>query len=158
MRRALSVLAMGLLALPVLAQQQVGQPHPAKDAVVRFLALTSDQVIVWDTLLATREATVLPLRQQLGDVETQLKSLLGGTNPDPTAVGALVIEGKGLREQIRSADVAYVDGFEGMLSEDQSARLDGIRKAARLEPLFPAFRVFGLLAPLDAAMPQSPQS
>jgi Spy/CpxP family protein refolding chaperone len=155
MRRALVALVVCALALPVMAQQQIGEPHPAKDAVVHFLSLTPDQVTQWDVLAATREATVLPLRQKLSDVEGELQTLLGQDNPDPAAVGALVIQGKSLRDQIHAADTTYINGFGGMLDQDQAGRLDGIRRAAQLEPLFPAFRAFGLLGPPAPPPPQS---
>lgn len=156
MRRAALVLMMVCLAAPLLAQADAPQNPKAQEAVARFLQLTPDQVQDWNELLAAREASILPLRDDLRDVEIELKELLDGEDPDPTAVGTLVLEGKSLREAIGEVHRDYVDSFEGMLVEEQRGRLSAIRRAERLQPLFPAFRLFGLLGP-DGPPPEEPQ-
>jgi len=169
-RTLLLLVVVGLVAVPVLAGGGIhsrllervmtvqamaaedGQPpeHPrAKEAVTGFLALTADQVAQWDALLAAREAAVTPLREQLKSTEDQLRELLNGDNPDPNAVGTLVISGKTLREGIQAAHRTYVEAFEAMLTQEQKGRLGSIRRAARLASLVPAFGVFGLLPPLQ---------
>ena len=119
----------------------------AREAVVQFLGLASDQAASWDALLATRKATVEPLRAELQTAEKELQELLQGNSPDPTAVGKLVLKAKGLREQIAAANKAYVDGFEAMLTAEQKNKLAFLRRAEHAQPLFPAFRLFGLLPP-----------
>ena len=56
-----------------------------------------------------------------------------------------MITGKTLREGIGEAHMTYVRGFEALLALEQKGRLGALRRAERLQPLFPAFRVFGLL-------------
>lgn len=166
-RMTMSIVVVGLVAAPLLAGELVhprfveralavtaaaadeGAPdHPkAKQTVTEFLALTADQVAQWDELLAAREAAVAPLAEQLKSTEEQLRELLKG-DPDPSAVGTLVISGKTLREGIQDANRTYVDGFEAMLTMDQKGRLGAVRRAARLAPVLPAFGLFGLLPPL----------
>ncbi len=165
MKRTLLVVAVVLaLAVPALAQQGQGRgPRPeipmagvqageldgsrAREAVIKFLELTPEQVTAWDALLETRKTLVEPLRDQLQAVEEDLHELLQTETPDPAAVGALVLQGKALREQIRAANQAYVDGFEALLTAEQAAKLALLRRAERAQPLFPAFRLFGLLPP-----------
>jgi Spy/CpxP family protein refolding chaperone len=169
MRRTLLVVAVVLaLAVPALAQQGQGQgqgrgPRPeipmagmqageldgsrAREAVIKFLELTPEQVTAWDTLLETRRALVEPLRAELQAVDGELQALLQSENPDAAAVGTLVLKAKGLREQIAAANQAYVDGFEALLTAEQAAKLALLRRAERAQPLFPAFRLFGLLPP-----------
>jgi Spy/CpxP family protein refolding chaperone len=167
MKRTLLVVAVVLvLAVPALAQQGQGQgrgPRPeipmagmqageldgsrAREAVIKFLELTPEQVTAWDTLLETRRALVEPLRAELQATEKDLHDLLQTENPDPAAVGTLVLKAKGLREQIAAANQAYVDGFEALLTAEQAAKLALLRRAERAQPLFPAFRLFGLLPP-----------
>ena len=167
MKRTLLVAAVVLaLAVPALAQQGQGQGRgpvagtpmagvPAGDAdgsraraaVIEFLGLTEEQVAAWDALLETRKATVEPLREQLQAVEEDLAELLQGENPDPAAVGTLVLQARALREQIAAANQAYLDGFEALLTPEQATRLTLLRRAERAQPLFPAFRLFGLLPP-----------
>jgi Spy/CpxP family protein refolding chaperone len=170
MKRTLLVGAVVLaLAVPALAQQGQGRgPRPeipmagqqaveldgsrAREVVIRFLELTPEQVAAWDTLLEARTAAVEPLREELQAVEEQLRELLQSENPDPAAIGTLVLQGKALREQIAAANQAYVEGFEAMLERPQLDRLEFLRRAERAEPLFPAFRLFGLL-PLEFGGP-----
>ncbi len=146
MRKALLSVIVVLLALPALAQQNA-VPGDPKGEVAQFLALTPDQLAHWDALIATREQTIPPLRDQLKALEDQLKALLAQPSPDPAAVGALVIQAAPIKAQIEAAKDAYVDGFEAMLSTDQLARLNFMRRAAKAAPLIPAFRLAGLLPP-----------
>jgi Spy/CpxP family protein refolding chaperone len=165
MKQTLLGVAIALaLAIPVLAQQGQGQgrgPRPeipmaglqagdldtprAHEVVVKFLDLTAEQEAAWDALLGTRKAAVEPPREELEAVEKELHALLQSENPEPAAVGALVLEAKALREQIAAANQAYVEGFEAMLTHPQLDRLQFLRRAERAQPLFPAFRLFGLL-------------
>ena len=147
MRRALLTVILVLLAWPALGQEGAILGTP-KDEVIHFLALTPDQVAQWDALIATREQTIPPLREQLKGLEDQIKVLLAQPNPDPAAVGALVIQADGVRDQIQTARSAYVSGFEAMLGPDQLAKLNFLRRAEKALPLLPAFRLAGLLPPV----------
>jgi hypothetical protein len=68
-------------------------------------------------------------------------------------VGALVIQEKGLRDQIGAAKATYVQGFAQLLDSDQQTRFAFVRRASRAEPLFPAFRAYRLLPPPGQAPP-----
>jgi len=147
MRKMILAVMLLAVAVPVFAQEGgAGAPRPT-EVVTRFLQLSADQVNQWNVLLATREATVEPLQQQIREAERQLAELLKGDSPDPAAVGQLVIDVKELREQIGVAHQAYVQGFEALLTPEQKGKLGAIRRAARLAPLVPAFGAFGLVAP-----------
>ena len=146
MRKALLSVIVALLAMPVLAQQDAIPVDP-KGEVIQFLALAPDQVAQWDALIATREHTIPPLREQLRPIEEQIKALLAQPNPDPAAVGALVIQASSIKVQIEAAKDAYVGGFEAVLTADQLAKLRFIRRAEKARPLIPAFRLAGLLPP-----------
>lgn len=140
------ILAVLLAVVPVWAQEA---PDPsrarAKERVARYLELTSEQLGTWDELLATLRSTVEPLQQRLREVESQLAELLRQENPDPAAVGALVIEGRTLRAGIGQAMRDYVTGFEAMLTPEQMRKLQAIRLAERLQPLIPAFKAVHLV-------------
>jgi len=147
---ALSAILMVLAVLPAMAQEQPDVPcivAMEHQAVVQALQLTEDQVAQWDALMADRRATVNPLREQLHGVEQQLQDLLGQPDPDPAAVGDLVLAGRDLRDQIHAADDAYRQGFEALLDETQANTLRFIRGAAHVQRVIPAFRRFGLLRP-----------
>ena len=158
MRRVVLVLIAISMVLPAMAQEKPDVPcivAMEHQAVVRALQLTEEQVAQWDTLMADRRATVQPLREQLRAIEEQLRDLLGQPEPDPAAVGALVVQGHDLREQIRAADEVYRQGFEDLLDETQAGKLRFIRRAAHVQRLIPAFHRFGLLRP--AQQPDEPQ-
>lgn len=147
MKKLLGVaLVLGLLAVPVVAQESEEIPFPqAREAVARFLELTPEQVSQWEALLATLRETVAPLRVELRGLEGQLAGLLQQEDPDPAAVGALVLHIKGVKEAIAQAHRAYVNAFEGMLNGEQTAKLRFIRQAERVMPLIPAFKAVQLV-------------
>ena len=147
MKKALLALMVVALAVPAVAQEVPCGVARAHEAVLQFLELTPDQVGAWDILLQARRDTVEPLRQQLRDIEQQLAALLAEPDPDPVAVGDLVIAGHDLRLQIRDAEDVYVTGFEALLDEQQAQKLHLIRAANRVQPLIPPFRLFGLAHP-----------
>ena len=152
MRKVLLALVVLALAVPALADDGPLAAR-AKGEVVGFLALTSDQTAQWDTLLAAREQTVAPLRTQLQGIEEQLRTVLAQPNPDPAAVGNLVLQAHGVREQIRAANGAYTDGFNALLTGDQQAKVAFLHRAAKVEPVLPAFRFFALLPPAHWRLP-----
>lgn len=138
------VLAMAV-AIPAVAQEQAPDRAAAKQVVARTLQLTAQQAADWEALWAARENTVGPLRAELKAVRGELKALLGQSGPDTAKVGELTIEAAGLRDRIAAARKSYVEGFEALLDADQAARLEGMRKAARVAPLVPAFEHTGLV-------------
>ncbi len=173
MKHVLVVLTVVALALPLAAQTappRLGAPPPApnpgfgelafdnaqgahipperaKEIVIRTLGLTEAQQADWQRMLDDLHATLEPLRDQLKDVEEALRDLLGQSNPDPTEVGKLILQGKGLREQMGAAHQAYLQAFEGMLTVEQNGKLAFLRRAEHVVPLLPAFNMFGLLPP-----------
>jgi Spy/CpxP family protein refolding chaperone len=119
-------------------------PGVARQALARYLELTPEQMAAWDELLATLRSTVAPLHTQIAALQEQLEQLLGEANPDPAAVGALVIQIKKLRDQVAAAHSAYVAGFEALLSPEQLAKLRLLRGFAEHPELGPACRLVGL--------------
>jgi Spy/CpxP family protein refolding chaperone len=145
LKRVIGVVAVLALVLPAAAQETPIADH-AHDTVVNVLQLTPDQVTQWDALLATRRATAEPIRENLQDVGGQLKALLAEDNPDPAAVGDLVIQARDLRAQIAAANQDYIDGFEALLNDQQAKKLKFLRAANKAARVLPAFRLFGLVA------------
>lgn len=146
MKRWILAVVVLAVAIPAVAQEGPIREH-GMEAVARFLQLTPEQVEQWKGLLQVQEDALTPLREELRATEEQLGELLRGENPDPAAIGTLVLQGKAIKEEMGEAHRAYLDGFAALLTPEQTQRLEGIRRAARLEPLFPAFRMFGLLNP-----------
>lgn len=158
MSRALLAAALATMvavAVPSAAQAPPGPtpgddlclPGAAQNVVVRFLELSADQVAQWDLLIDEREQAAAPLRGAIAAVQQQLDDLLAGEDPDPAAVGELVIERHDLGEQLADVQRTYVAGFEALLDEEQLAQYRFLQRAERAEPLFPAFRMVNLLPP-----------
>lgn len=144
MKRLLIGLMMLAAALPVMAQEgPIGEG--AQEIVIRYLQLTPDQVAAWDQLIADFEADAQPLREAIDQVQAEIEELFATGDPDPFELGELVIERRGLVEQLAQVRETYVFGFESLLDEQQATKLNVIRRADRVEPLIPAFRVYGLL-------------
>jgi Spy/CpxP family protein refolding chaperone len=122
-------------------------PGAAQHVIADFLNLTDEQIAIWDVLIDQREQAAGPLRDAIAAVQQQLDDLLAGEDPDPLAVGELTIQRRDLGEQLAGVQLDYVAGFEGLLGEAQLAQYRFIRRAERAEPLFPAFRMLGLLPP-----------
>ena len=144
-KKVLGVVAVLALVLPVAAQETPVVDH-AHVTVVNVLQLTPEQVTAWDALLTTRKEAVTPLREDLGDVLGQLKALLDEPDPDAEDVGNLTIQAKDLRDQIHAANVAYLEGFQSLLDEEQATKLAFLRRADKVRKVLPAFKVFGLIA------------
>lgn len=152
---AAALVATLAIAVPSAAQAPPGPPPAddlclpgaAQDVVARFLNLSDDQIAQWEVLIDEREQAAAPLRDAIAAVQQQLDDLLAGEDPDPLAVGVLVIERRDLGEQLADVQRAYVAGFEELLEAEQRAQYRFLQRAERAEPLFPAFRMVGLLPP-----------
>ena len=122
-------------------------PPRALVAVARFLELDESQRETWRGLLEQRRAAAEPLREQLAAARRELADLLGQGGADPAEVGELTLEIHRLRSALREVKETYAQGFESMLDDEQLAKLEFIRRAARVQPLVPAFRRAGLVGP-----------
>ncbi len=122
-------------------------PEHAKRMVIEFLQLTEEQIAAWTTLLELRRTDAEAIREQIQAINEELRGLFEAGDPDPTAVGELVIASRGLHGQMGEVNRAYVDGFEALLDERQAQRLSLVRRAAHMQPVIPAFRALGLLPP-----------
>jgi hypothetical protein len=144
MKRLLIGLMVLAAALPVMAQEgPIGEG--AQEIVIRYLELTPDQVATWDQLIDDFEADAEPLREAIAEIQAQIDELFANGSPDPYELGELVIQRRDLVEQLAQVRETYVFGFESLLDEQQAKKLNVIRRADRVEPLIPAFRVYGLL-------------
>lgn len=148
MKRLGFVIAIMLIALPVVAQNTGEAPPPVQRAmehVARFLQLDESQMDQWTTLLDVREDTVVPLREEIAVAGETLAELLEASDYDYAAIGEATVAIAEARAGIREAHATYLDGFAGMLDEEQLGRFGFIRRAEEARPLFDDFRLMGLL-------------
>jgi len=131
--------------MPALGQEQPPAMEAAHNAVVRFLQLDESQAAAWDGIYADHRADEQPLQENIRDLEAQLQELLDAENPDPAAVGALVIEIRSIREALFNLHQSYNEDFMALLSEEQLQRLKFIRRADDVQKFIPAFKAFELI-------------
>ena len=145
--RALCATLLALSALAFLpgASAAQGDGQRAVQVVTRTLQLDEAQVQQWQQIRTNTAAAVEPLADQVRALEADLQELLDGDDPDAGAVGDLVLQIRDLRQQIRALGQSATDQFEALLSEEQTGRLNAVRRAARLQPVIPAFRLLHLL-------------
>jgi hypothetical protein len=145
MKRFAFVLLLSLFPLLAFAQGDPGQLPPPVQAVARYLELSPEQVEAWMGLLDGLHRQQRPLHEQVQGLEEELKLQLQQPEPDPAAVGQLVLEIQALRGQMRFNEEDYQDAFEDLLNEEQLEKLYFLRAASELAPLFPAFKETRLL-------------
>jgi len=151
MKRLLLSFLVLAAAIPAAAQfsEPGDPPHPAmvaaRHSIINFLELDAAQVDAWDALWADHRAAEQPLRQQIADVQAEIDALFAAGAPDPAELGVLVIERHDLGAALADVHVAYVEGFENLLDDEQADRLREIRIADRIEPWIPSFRAFDLV-------------
>ncbi|HXO22506.1 MAG TPA: periplasmic heavy metal sensor [Thermoanaerobaculia bacterium] len=143
-RKMLTAAALiGLFAMPVLAQQEIiDVDHHAAVAylvahpniLVRTLHLTAAEVTTLNTLVTTARNTVKPLRTADQSLTQQIQALLKDPNPDPCAIGALVISRHDNYELIEAAFQQFDTDFSAILTPDQLTRYEALKAVLRNTP------------------------
>src|ERR1051325_3678937 len=126
---------------PVFAQRA---PDPVA-GVAHGLDLSSDQITAWSDILHARQTAIEALAQQAQSQQQAIAQALGNANPDPLAVGQAIVAPHSLQVQIAAANAQSASEFEKLLTPDQLQRLNGLRSAAGVCPILPAFAATGLL-------------
>lgn len=145
-----AVLALAtLVALPLLAQPGPGggpggPGGPAGDpqgvrgpgafplrALAEFLDLTEAQVEEARLLLQDLAADLRPLAEEARDLHQELVALLASESPDPAAVGALVLEIHGVRDEMKAARDELDAAFAALLTPEQLERWEILKEARR---------------------------
>ena len=101
MKKLLIVLFALAVVAPVAAQEE---PPPiveaSHNAVVAFLQLTDEQIVVWDEIYQIHRDAEQPLKEDIRAVQDEIDALFEAGDPDPAAVGALFIERRVLGEAL----------------------------------------------------------
>jgi Spy/CpxP family protein refolding chaperone len=142
MKRILIVLT--IACAPFLAS---AQEPPAPMIVAGFLGFTDAQGARFGQLLEGLQSTVGPLQQQIMVQQKELDTVLSADQPDPAAVGKLVLTIRALQKQVGQAFQAYHDGFLAMLTQEQKEKTQAVIGAAQLLPAVRAFAEVHLIDP-----------
>jgi uncharacterized membrane protein len=135
---ALTIVLMGVFPAAAEQQDPVG-------VVAHVLELSEDQITAWVEILHAREVAIQPLAQQAQGRQQQIGQALDSSSPDAAAIGRALIELRALQGQINAANAQSAAQFEQLLTSDQRERLSGIRSAAQVCPVVPAFQATGLI-------------
>ena len=142
MKRILIVLT--IACAPFLAS---AQEPPAPMIVAGFLGFSDTQAATFGQLLGTLQTSVGPLQQQMMVQQKALDSVLSADQPDPAAVGKLILQIRALQKQVGQAFQSYHDGFLAMLTQDQKDKTQAVIGAAQLLPAVRAFAEVHLIDP-----------
>mgnify|MGYP001812441310 CR=1 FL=1 len=112
--------------------------------IKRFFQLTDAQM---DAIRPEIEATypdLLALYRDLHMLRQELRELMTGASPPPGQVGQLIVDIREIEIEIAEIRQTWGDAIEGVLDDDQKARLERVRQ---LTGILPAFRGVGLIPP-----------
>ncbi|MEE8522348.1 MAG: Spy/CpxP family protein refolding chaperone [Thermoanaerobaculia bacterium] len=93
-----------------------------------YLDLTDEQIDAAQVIRDDLRQQVQALHQDHAALRQQLRDLLDGDNPDPAAVGELVIELHGERGQLRDALTAADAEFSTLLTEEQLVKWENFKE------------------------------
>src|SRR5260370_17735690 len=97
-----------------------------------FLNFSDSQIQSLVQLQQQKPQALQPLVQQLEQDQQKLQQLLG-SNPDPAAVGKLVIEINGITRQVQQVLSNFQQQALNVLQPDQSSRVQGLGDALNLQ-------------------------
>jgi len=127
-KRTLSLLlaVATLLAFGLVATGQTRAPRIAK--LKTYLALTDAQVTEIRSLLKKQQEAAFPLRQQIRNTNQELRTALDTPEPNPQAIGQLVIARRDLRKQMRAINARLTKAIETSLTPEQKQKFDQLRE------------------------------
>jgi hypothetical protein len=147
--KKLLIAVMTLCVVAPLVAQEVEEPPPivetAHNRVAAFLQLTDEQIAAWDVIYQIHREAEQPLKDEISTVQAEIDALFEAGDPDPAALGALVIERHALGEALFNVHLVYHEDFVALLDETQARRLKFIARADDVQQIIPAFKLFELI-------------
>lgn len=148
----MTMLVVCLSALTVAAQTApTARPAPPVDALKQALNLTGAQITQLEQLQQSARGAAQPLAAQIQTRRQALNQAMQQTAPDPLTVGRLMVEIKGLGEQIRLNGEKFRLQALALLTADQKAKLKTLEDAARLQPAIGQAVMLNLIEPPQGA-------
>ena len=123
------------------------QEPPAPAVVAGFLGFSDSQGTKFGQLLGALQTTVGALQQQIVPRQQALERVLSADQPDPAAVGRLVLEIRAIQKQVGQALQSYHENFLALLTQEQKEKTQAVVGAAQLLPAVKAFAQVRLLDP-----------
>lgn len=144
MKKALVSLLTIIALAPVLRATEDPVPPPIA-VVTSVLQLSEDQVQALVQMVQTREAAVRPIAEAVQKDRQALETLLATADPDPTAVGALILKIRAGERQASDAVQKATLEFAATLTPEQNERLQFLTQVSNVAPVLPAFKAVGLI-------------
>ena len=101
------------------------------ERMARALQLTESQQEEWRRLREEHDASVRPLMRQMRDTTERLEAEANLDNPDPTIVGQLELDRRGIVRQLRESRVQVDEDLARLLDRDQTIRWEALRENGR---------------------------
>ena len=142
------IAAIALCVVAPLAAQEMEPPpivEAAHNRVAGFLQLTDEQISDWDVLYQIHRDAEQPLKDDIAAVQAEIEALFEAGEPDPAALGELMIERRYLGEALLEVHIVYHEAFVALLDESQVRRLRFIARADDVQKIIPAFKLFELI-------------
>jgi Spy/CpxP family protein refolding chaperone len=127
-----------------LAQEPRELPPPIAVAS-NFLSLSDSQTQALIAMIQTRDAAIRPIAEQIQTNQKALAAMIESANPDPAAVGQLLISIHSGEKQVAAAAQSAAAAFAETLTPEQQQRMQLLGVAAQVAPVLPAFKALGLL-------------
>ncbi len=100
-------------------------------AVKQFLNLSDQQIQELTALRKEQQNTLAPLHKQIQEKAAALAEARKATNPDPTAIGQLVLDVQRLRERVQSVNREYHEKALALLDATQKEKLTALENVTR---------------------------
>jgi Spy/CpxP family protein refolding chaperone len=128
---AVAVFAQGRggMTPPAPGMARGGQPGGGQQALVEFLGLSTAQQEQWKAIHEQFRTSQEALVEQAKAVREQIKTQLEAATPNATAIGTLVIQQYGIREQIRAAHDALQTQLKAILTAEQLVKFEAWQAA-----------------------------
>jgi hypothetical protein len=132
---------------PLAAQEMEPPPivEAAHNRVAAFLQLSDEQIAGWDVIYQIHRDAEQPLKDEAAAVQAEIDALFEAGEPDPAALGELVIQRRDLGEALFEVHLVYHEDFIALLDETQTRRLRFIARADDVQQIIPAFKLFELI-------------
>lgn len=151
---AAAAITQAVVAQPLARRAGQGSGIPAlKD----FLSLSDEQIQQLTAMGQEKQKTLAPLREQMREKAAALAEARRAANPNPTAIGQLVLETQRLREQVQSVNKEYHEKALALLDATQREKLAALeqvtRRAAAGRGAAAGAAALNLLLPPEVARP-----
>lgn len=145
----LSVACAGLLlAQPSAAPLARRAGAPGERILKRQLNLTDEQVKQIREIRRQQAEQLRPQREKIAEAAKNLRALMQQDNPDPLAVGRLMVDMKKMRQDLARSRDPFNDQVKALLTPEQQQKLEELRKRLEQAPGARRARPMGRLGPL----------